>query len=111
MYNPKIEPALIDIKEERALYWLNVGAQPTDTVRNLLSKKGIMLKSELIKKGMTEDQIVKEMEAWGKLQEVKKSSSVKKQKAAKKKEGQSQQADSEKQDNASEAKGATSEGS
>ena len=111
LYNPKIEPALIDIKEERALYWLNVGAQPTDTVRNLLSKKGIMLKSELIKKGMTEDQIVKEMEAWGKLQEVKKSSSVKKQKAAKKKEGQSQQADSEKQDNASEAKGATSEGS
>jgi small subunit ribosomal protein S16 len=43
-YHPlQAEPA-IEIKEERALHWLNVGAQPSDTVRSLLRKKGIMKK-------------------------------------------------------------------
>jgi len=37
LYNPKTDPATINIKEDRALYWLIVGAQPTDTVKNLLS--------------------------------------------------------------------------
>ena len=39
LYNPITDPATIDIQEDRALYWLGVGAQPTDTVKNLLSKK------------------------------------------------------------------------
>ena len=41
-YNPRTEPATIDLNEERALYWLEVGAQPTDTVRSLLKKSGVM---------------------------------------------------------------------
>lgn len=41
-YNPLTEPAQIQIKEERALYWLQTGAQPSDSVRNLLSKVGVM---------------------------------------------------------------------
>ncbi len=43
-YNPLTEPATLDIKEELALQWLANGAQPSDTVRNLLSQEGIMKK-------------------------------------------------------------------
>ena len=45
-YNPLTDPATIDIDEEKALKWLGCGAQPTDTVRSLLSKLGIMDKFE-----------------------------------------------------------------
>ena len=41
-YNPLTDPATIDINEEKALKWLNCGAQPTDTVYSLLCKLGIM---------------------------------------------------------------------
>ena len=41
-YNPLTEPAAIDINEAKALEWLKCGAQPTDTVRSLLGKLGIM---------------------------------------------------------------------
>jgi len=40
-YHPLNDPSLIEIDEERALYWLRVGAQPSDQVRNLMSKIGI----------------------------------------------------------------------
>lgn len=43
-YNPVSEPAEVKINEEVALKWLSNGAQPTDTVRNLLSKNGVMKK-------------------------------------------------------------------
>ena len=43
-YNPVKTPAEITVNEERALYWLGQGAIPTDTVRNILSKQGIMKK-------------------------------------------------------------------
>ena len=43
-YNPVTEPAEVKIDEEKALAWLSKGAQPTDTVRNILSKYGIMKK-------------------------------------------------------------------
>lgn len=43
-YNPIPENYEVSIDEEKALYWLNNGAQPTDTVKSLLSKKGIMAK-------------------------------------------------------------------
>ena len=41
-YNPLTDPAIISIDEEKALKWLRQGAQPTDTVRSLLSKLGII---------------------------------------------------------------------
>ena len=41
---------ILDLKEERVMYWLKVGAQPTATVRSLLSKEGILLKWHLEKK-------------------------------------------------------------
>ena len=43
-YNPLVTPAEVKINEELALEWLNKGAIPTDTVKNLLSKAGIMKK-------------------------------------------------------------------
>ena len=43
-YNPVPANYELKVDEEKALYWLNNGAEPTDTVRNLLSKKGIMTK-------------------------------------------------------------------
>jgi len=53
-YNPNTNPAAIDLNFDRALYWIQVGAQPTDTVRNILSSEGVMLKKHLlggVKKG------------------------------------------------------------
>ena len=41
-YNPVSEPVELMINDERAKYWLGVGAQPTDTVRGLLKKGGVL---------------------------------------------------------------------
>lgn len=78
LYNPKTDPATVDIKEDRALYWLGVGAQPTTTVRNLLSKKGILLKHDLIKRGVEEEKIEVQVKEWEKLQEAKQAALAKK---------------------------------
>ena len=43
-YDPTKKPAIINIDEEKALNWLNKGAVPTDTIRNILSQNGIMKK-------------------------------------------------------------------
>jgi len=43
-YNPRTEPPTVRIDEERALYWLSQGAQPTEAVAHLLEKAGIMAK-------------------------------------------------------------------
>ena len=53
-YNPNTNPANVDLKFDRALYWVEVGAQPTDTVRNILSDEGVYLMKHLrggVKKG------------------------------------------------------------
>ena len=46
-YNPNTNPATISLNFERASYWLNVGAQPTDTVRTILSHEGVLLMKHL----------------------------------------------------------------
>ncbi|HZH63126.1 MAG TPA: 30S ribosomal protein S16 [Metabacillus sp.] len=43
-YNPVAQPAEVKINEELALKWMSNGAKPSDTVRNLFSKEGIMEK-------------------------------------------------------------------
>ena len=74
-YNPLTEPAQINLKFDRALYWYTVGAVPTDTVRSLLSQKGVMLKYHLlqgVKKGaMTEEQAEVKFQNWMKEKEAK----------------------------------------
>ncbi len=67
-YNPRTEPAQIDLKEERVFYWLKRGAQPSDTVRSLLRRKGIMLKWHLLRKGADEDAIRAALEKWQMMQ-------------------------------------------
>ncbi|BAB06202.1 30S ribosomal protein S16 [Halalkalibacterium halodurans] len=43
-YNPLTQPAKVELKEDRALDWMLKGAKPSDTVRNLFSKAGLMEK-------------------------------------------------------------------
>lgn len=50
-YNPLTEPAQIAIKEDRAIYWLQTGAQPSDSARHLLSQVGIMKKIHELRQG------------------------------------------------------------
>ena len=50
-YNPLTTPAEIKLNEEVAIKWLNNGAIPTDTVKNLFSKAGIMEKYHNLKQG------------------------------------------------------------
>lgn len=53
-YNPNTNPATIDLKFDRALYWMTTGAQPTDTTRTILSAEGVLMKKHLlegVKKG------------------------------------------------------------
>ena len=47
-YNPNTNPATVDLNFERALHWVMVGAQPTDTVRNILSREGVYMKKHLL---------------------------------------------------------------
>ncbi|BAU27572.1 SSU ribosomal protein S16P [Aneurinibacillus soli] len=43
-YNPVAQPAIVEINEEKAMQWLSTGAQPTDTVRTLFRKHGLLQK-------------------------------------------------------------------
>ena len=47
-YNPNTNPATVDLKFDRALDWVLKGAQPTDTVRNILSREGVYMKKHLL---------------------------------------------------------------
>ncbi len=70
LYNPLTDPHTIEIKEDRVLYWLDNGAQPTNTVKSLLRQLGITLKRELVKKGLDAEKVEAEMENWRKLKEA-----------------------------------------
>lgn len=67
-YNPNTDPASIDLDFDRALHWIQTGAQPTDTVRAILSYEGVMMKKHLlggVKKGaLTADQAETKFNAW-----------------------------------------------
>ncbi len=67
-YNPNTNPATITLNFERALYWVTVGAQPTDTVRTILSTEGVLLMNHLlggVKKGAFDQaEAEKRFKAW-----------------------------------------------
>lgn len=67
-YNPNTNPATIDINFEKALSWVNSGAQPTDTCRAILSYKGVLYKKHLeggVKKGaLTAEQAEAKFNEW-----------------------------------------------
>ncbi len=62
-YYPLEEPARVTLKEDRVRYWLQVGAQPTETVRSILSREGVLLGVHLRRKGSSEEEIQREVEA------------------------------------------------
>ena len=68
LYNPNTAPAEIDINHDRALYWVQVGAVPTDTARAILSYTGVMMKKHLldgVRKGAhTEEQALAKYDSW-----------------------------------------------
>ena len=67
-FNPNTNPATVDLNFERALYWVETGAQPTDTVRNILKGDGVYLMKHLkggVKKGAFDDaEAQKRFDAW-----------------------------------------------
>ena len=67
-YDPLTNPATIELDFERALHWVQVGAQPTDTAKAILAYKGVMYKNHLIKgmkKGaLTEDKVEVLFKEW-----------------------------------------------
>ena len=67
-YNPNTNPATVDLNFDRALYWVNVGAQPTDTVRNSLKREGVYMMKHLqggVKKGAFDEAAAQtKFEAW-----------------------------------------------
>lgn len=62
-YYPLEEPARVILKEDRVRYWLQVGAQPTETVRSILSREGVLLGVHLRLKGSSEEEVQREVEA------------------------------------------------
>ncbi|MDR0982339.1 MAG: 30S ribosomal protein S16 [Culturomica sp.] len=81
-YDPNTNPATINLKFERALYWLQVGAQPTLTAEKILSDQGVLLKKHLlggVKKGAFDAAAAEvKFEAWLKEKEDKRQAKIKK---------------------------------
>ncbi len=67
-YNPNTNPASVELNFERALWWVNNGATPTDTVRSILSREGVYLMKHLqggVKKGAFDEAAAQaKFEAW-----------------------------------------------
>ena len=67
-YNPNTNPATVDLKFDRALDWVLKGAQPSDTVRNILSREGVYMKKHLLggvaKGAFGEAEAEAKFEAW-----------------------------------------------
>ncbi len=105
-YNPNTNPATVSLNFERALYWVEVGAQPTDTVRSILSREGVMLMKHLrggVKKGaFSEEEAQRRFDAW-KAQSDKKAADGKAKQAADKEEAARKRLQAEAEKNAAKA--------
>lgn len=96
IYNPLTKPHTVNIKEERINYWLDRGAQPTDTVNSLLRQKGINLLRDLKKRGLSDEKIETRMKGWQNQKEVSsQKKTVKKSKKAAAKESKTEAQPSE----------------
>jgi len=80
VYDPNTNPATISLNEDKAFKWVMDGAQPTDTVRAMLSYKGIMMKKHLqlgvIKGAMTQEDADQKFEDWRNAKDAKIQSKV-----------------------------------
>ena len=105
-YNPNTNPATIDLNFERALYWVQVGAQPTDTVRNILSEEGVYLMKHLlggVKKGAFDEAAVEAKFAAWKNEKAAKAQKAADKKAADKATAKAARLEAEKKVNAAKA--------
>jgi small subunit ribosomal protein S16 len=106
-YNPNTNPATIDLNFDKALDWFKKGAQPTDTVRALLSYKGVIYKNHLdkgvLKGAFTQEEADKRFEEWlatkeGKINAKKDQLSATEEAEAKKRHAAEQEANKKKAD-------------
>lgn len=74
-YNPLTVPAKVEVNNDRAFHWLMQGAQPSDTVKAMLSNRGVMLRKHLqigvVKGALTQDQADNKLAEWLKAKESK----------------------------------------
>ena len=101
-YNPNTNPATVDLNFDRALYWAETGAQPTDTVRNILSNEGVYLMKHLrggVRKGAFDEEAAqRKFDAWKEAKE-KGFNAVREQAAKAKKESVAKELEAEKKIN------------
>ena len=106
-FNPNTNPATVDLNFDRALYWVETGAQPTDTVRNILKGEGVYLMKHLrggVKKGaFDEAEAQKRFDAWKNGKDAK-TSAVRESEAKAKKEAAAKELEAEKKVNEAIAK-------
>ena len=106
-YNPNTNPATVDLNFDRALYWVECGAQPTDTARNVLSNEGVYLMKHLrggVKKGAFDEATAqKKFDAW-KADKQKGADAVRANEAKAKKDAYAKELEAEKKINADIAK-------
>ena len=87
IYNPLTNPHTIDLKEDRINYWLNNGAQPTNTVNSLLKQTGINLKRDIAKRKLPEEKAEALLKNW----QATKEASAQKKTVKKKKKADTQE--------------------
>ena len=106
-YNPNTNPATVDLNFERALYWVETGAQPTNTVRNILKSEGVYMMKHLrggVKKGAFDEATAeKRFEAW-KADKVKGLDQLRESEEKAKKEAKAKNLEAEKKANEEKAK-------
>ena len=106
-YNPNTNPATVDLNFERALYWVECGAQPTDTARNILGSEGVYLMKHLrggVKKGAFDEATAqKKFDSW-KADKQKGLDAVRANEAKAKKDAYAKELEAEKKINADIAK-------
>lgn len=106
-YNPNTNPATVDLDFDRALYWVETGAQPTDTARNILKSEGVYMMKHLrggVKKGAFDEAAAQsKFDAW-KADKVKGLDALRENEAKAKKEAYAKNLEAEKKMNEAIAK-------
>lgn len=106
-YNPNTNPATVDLNFDRALYWVEVGAQPTDTTRNILKNEGVYMMKHLrggVKKGAFDEAAAQtKFDAW-KQNKLKGFEAIRESESKTKKDAQAKSLEAEKKVNADIAK-------
>lgn len=106
-YNPNTNPATVDLDFDRALYWVETGAHPTDTARNILKSEGVYMMKHLrggVKKGAFDEAAAQsKFDAW-KADKVKGLDALRENEAKAKKEAYAKNLEAEKKMNEAIAK-------